>query len=89
MAEWIDEGRTGRRTSRSRLTMVQPSDLSALRGKPVVVYFYPKDDTPGCTREACAFRDRKAEIASVGREGARDQPRHGRKPPRSFATNSS
>lgn len=31
--------------------------LSALRGKQVVLYFYPKDDTPGCTKEACAFRD--------------------------------
>lgn len=31
--------------------------LSALRGRPVIVYFYPKDDTPGCTKEACAFRD--------------------------------
>src|SRR5687768_11550547 len=31
--------------------------LKDLRGKTVVVYFYPKDDTPGCTREACAFRD--------------------------------
>lgn len=31
--------------------------LSALRGKQVVLYFYPKDDTPGCTVEACAFRD--------------------------------
>jgi peroxiredoxin Q/BCP len=31
--------------------------LSDYRGKPVVVYFYPKDDTPGCTKEACAFRD--------------------------------
>ncbi|MCF8531447.1 MAG: thioredoxin-dependent thiol peroxidase [Reyranella sp.] len=31
--------------------------LSALRGKPVVLYFYPKDDTPGCTTEACGFRD--------------------------------
>ena len=31
-------------------------DLHAL-GKPTVVYFYPKDDTPGCTTEACAFRD--------------------------------
>jgi peroxiredoxin Q/BCP len=31
--------------------------LSALRGKPLVLYFYPKDDTPGCTKEACAFRD--------------------------------
>lgn len=31
--------------------------LSALRGKPVVLYFYPKDDTPGCTRQACGVRD--------------------------------
>jgi thioredoxin-dependent peroxiredoxin len=31
--------------------------LKDLRGKKVVLYFYPKDDTPGCTKEACAFRD--------------------------------
>ncbi len=31
--------------------------LSQYRGRPVVVYFYPKDDTPGCTKEACSFRD--------------------------------
>src|ERR1700753_428111 len=31
--------------------------LSDLRGQKVVLYFYPKDDTPGCTKEACAFRD--------------------------------
>jgi thioredoxin-dependent peroxiredoxin len=31
--------------------------LSALRGKPVVLYFYPKDDTPGCTTQACGIRD--------------------------------
>jgi peroxiredoxin Q/BCP len=31
--------------------------LSSLRGQPVVLYFYPKDDTPGCTKEACEFRD--------------------------------
>ena len=40
--------------------------LSALRGQPVVLYFYPKDDTPGCTREACAFRDRRSELAALG-----------------------
>jgi len=34
-----------------------PVSLAALRGSRVVLYFYPKDDTPGCTREACAFRD--------------------------------
>ena len=31
--------------------------LSDFKGKKVVLYFYPKDDTPGCTKEACAFRD--------------------------------
>jgi peroxiredoxin Q/BCP len=31
--------------------------LAALKGKPVVLYFYPKDETPGCTKEACSFRD--------------------------------
>ena len=31
--------------------------LSSLRGRKVVLYFYPKDDTPGCTKEACSFRD--------------------------------
>ena len=31
--------------------------LSDFRGRPVVLYFYPKDDTPGCTTEACEFRD--------------------------------
>jgi peroxiredoxin Q/BCP len=32
-------------------------DSAALKGKPIVLYFYPKDETPGCTTEACAFRD--------------------------------
>lgn len=40
--------------------------LSELKGQPVVVYFYPKDDTPGCTREACAFRDRSKELKKAG-----------------------
>jgi peroxiredoxin Q/BCP len=34
-----------------------PRSLSDYRGSPVVLYFYPKDDTPGCTKEACSFRD--------------------------------
>lgn len=38
--------------------------LSSLRGRPVVVYFYPRDDTPGCTVEACDFRDRQADWAA-------------------------
>ncbi len=32
-------------------------ELAALRGKRVILYFYPRDNTPGCTKEACAFRD--------------------------------
>lgn len=40
--------------------------LSGLKGKKVVLYFYPKDNTPGCAREACAFRDANAEIRKLG-----------------------
>ena len=40
--------------------------LKGLKGKTVVLYFYPKDDTPGCTREACAFRDTQAAIKKKG-----------------------
>jgi peroxiredoxin Q/BCP len=40
--------------------------LADLKGNPVVLYFYPADDTPGCTREACAFRDRSAELKKLG-----------------------
>ncbi len=38
--------------------------LANYAGKPVVLYFYPKDDTPGCTKEACGFRDSYAEYES-------------------------
>ena len=49
----------------------KPVSLADFRGKNVVLYFYPKDDTPGCTKEACGFRDlwqdlRKAGIAVLG-----------------------
>ena len=63
MAEWLEEG-----TKAPDFTL--PADdgtrvkLSSLRGQPVVLYFYPKDDTPGCTKEACSFRDRKKELAN-------------------------
>ena len=40
--------------------------LSDLKGKTVVLYFYPKDDTPGCTREACAFRDEHSALKKAG-----------------------
>jgi peroxiredoxin Q/BCP len=40
--------------------------LSSLRGKPVVLYFYPKDDTPGCTTQACGIRDAWGEFERSG-----------------------
>jgi peroxiredoxin Q/BCP len=40
--------------------------LNDLRGSKVVLYFYPKDDTPGCTREACSFRDTDAALRAAG-----------------------
>jgi len=40
--------------------------LADFKGRNVVLYFYPKDDTPGCTKEACAFRDRFAEFRKKG-----------------------
>ncbi|MEQ1824339.1 MAG: thioredoxin-dependent thiol peroxidase [Pirellula sp.] len=40
--------------------------LSDYQGKPVVLYFYPRDDTPGCTREACAFRDAGQRFEELG-----------------------
>ena len=43
-----------------------PVKLSDYRGKKVVLYFYPKDNTPGCTKEACAFRDNMERIVGQG-----------------------
>ncbi len=65
MNDWIEEG-----TSAPDFTL--PADdgtkvkLSALRGSPVVLYFYPKDDTPGCTKEACSFRDLHRDLQKLG-----------------------
>lgn len=63
--EWVEEG-----AKAPDFTLAADDGtkvkLSQLRGKPVVLYFYPKDDTPGCTREACAFRDRKKELEKLG-----------------------
>lgn len=42
--------------------------LSDLRGKPVVLYFYPKDDTPGCTTQACSLRDNWDRVLATGAE---------------------
>lgn len=44
----------------------KPVTLSKLRGRPVVLYFYPKDESPGCTKQACDFRDRNAELRQAG-----------------------
>jgi thioredoxin-dependent peroxiredoxin len=44
----------------------EPVTLSSLRGKPVVLYFYPKDDTPGCTVQAQGIRDAYAEFERAG-----------------------
>ena len=42
--------------------------LADLRGQDVVLYFYPKDDTPGCTKEACSFRDQYQDFQDAGAE---------------------
>ncbi len=44
----------------------EPVKLSSLRGQPVVLYFYPKADTPGCTTQACGVRDHEADYAKAG-----------------------
>lgn len=65
MADWIEAGKKAP-------DFTLPADngtkvkLSSLRGNPVVLYFYPRDDTPGCTTEACSFRDLKSEMAGLG-----------------------
>lgn len=43
----------------------KPVKLSSMKGKSVVLYFYPQDDTPGCTREACAFRDNLPKFGGI------------------------
>lgn len=57
-------------TSAPEFTMVDETgtsrSLSDYRGMPVVLYFYPKDDTPGCTKEACSFRDEYAAYRDAG-----------------------
>jgi len=65
MSDWIEEGK---KAPEFNLASDEGGKikLSTLKGKPVVLYFYPRDDTPGCTKEACAFRDRKAELTKLG-----------------------
>ena len=65
MPDWIEEGQKAPDFTLPTADGSQVK-LSDLKGRPVVLYFYPRDDTPGCTREACAFRDRQAEIKKLG-----------------------
>jgi thioredoxin-dependent peroxiredoxin len=44
----------------------RPVSLADFKGKDVIVYFYPRDDTPGCTKEACGFRDHWKELQRAG-----------------------
>jgi peroxiredoxin Q/BCP len=43
-----------------------PIDISSLKGKFLIIYFYPKDDTPGCVKEACSFRDSFQDLVDAG-----------------------
>jgi len=65
MADWVQEGRKA-----PDFTLADDAGnkvkLSSLRGSPVVLYFYPRDDTPGCTKEACGFRDAKSKLTRAG-----------------------
>ncbi len=65
MSDWIE---AGTRAPAFTLTADDGTKvrLSAQKGNPVVLYFYPKDDTPGCTREACAFRDAQNKLKRLG-----------------------
>jgi len=65
MADWLEPG-----TKAPAFTLTatdgEKVKLTELKGAPAVIYFYPKDDTPGCTKQACAFRDRSDELQQLG-----------------------
>jgi peroxiredoxin Q/BCP len=65
MSDWIEEGKKA-----PDFTLPAHDGtrfkLSTLKGRAVVLYFYPKDDTPGCTKEACGFRDTAAQLTRLG-----------------------
>ena len=69
---WSPE--TRRRISRCPTPTAGQVTLSALRGQQVIVYFYPAAMTPGCTKEACDFRDNLASLARRGADGAGHLP---------------
>jgi peroxiredoxin Q/BCP len=65
MGDWLETGSTAplfTLTAQDGTTV----RLSDKKGGPVVLYFYPRDDTPGCSREACAFRDAQPELRRLG-----------------------
>lgn len=64
MTDWIEAGSKAPAFS-LKATDGSTVKLSDFKGRRVVLYFYPKDDTPGCTTEACAFRDQSAEFAAL------------------------
>ena len=65
MGDWVEAGEKAP-------AFTLPADdgtqvkLADFKGRPVVLYFYPRDETPGCTREACAFRDQKSALKKLG-----------------------
>ncbi len=54
--------------------------LSDFKGKPVILFFYPRADTPGCTIEACGFRDTFKKLQAAGAVVLGHQPRHTARP---------
>ncbi len=65
MADWLEEG------SKAKAFRLKSYDgktvkLADFKGQPVVLYFYPRDNTPGCTKQACAFRDASEALQDRG-----------------------
>ena len=67
-AELLKEGEIAPPFTTQMVTgeQVAPMSLADFHGRKVVLYFYPKDETPGCTKEACAFRDGYAHFQAAG-----------------------
>lgn len=65
MADWIEPGEKAP-AFRLRDDEGRQVTLASLKGSPVVIYFYPRDNTPGCTKEACRFRDCYPELQRRG-----------------------
>ncbi|MCA9101620.1 MAG: thioredoxin-dependent thiol peroxidase [Planctomycetales bacterium] len=65
MADWVEVGKKA-----PLFTLASDGGgkvkLADELGQPIVLYFYPKDDTPGCTREACSFRDASSKLKKLG-----------------------